>query len=139
MRAEIAFKMCVVSPSETVWSSSYELFCVGSKKYLTWRVILTCFVSSMGPFWKGFGVILRYTNSSTKMSTKIIQTLFDFASKMVPIDLQIAFGVQFGLGNAFSAAFHSKTPPILEPKFNQNQSGSNQKSKKSIIEVDVIF
>ena len=58
---------------------------------------------------------------------------------MVPIDLQIAFGVQFGLGNAFSAAFHSKTPPILEPKFNQNQSGSNQKSKKSIIEVDVIF
>ena len=34
MRAEISFKMRVVSPSETIWSSSYELFCVGSKKYL---------------------------------------------------------------------------------------------------------
>ena len=28
MRAEISFKMRVVSPSETVWSSSYELFII---------------------------------------------------------------------------------------------------------------
>ena len=34
MRAEISFKMRVVCPSETVWSSSYELFCVRGKKYL---------------------------------------------------------------------------------------------------------
>ena len=59
MRAEISFKMRVVSPSETVWSSSYELFCVGSKKYLTWRVIFDLFCVFMGPFWKDFGVILR--------------------------------------------------------------------------------
>ena len=32
MRAEISFKMRVVSPSETVWSSSYDLFCVGTKE-----------------------------------------------------------------------------------------------------------
>ena len=31
MRAEIFFKMRVVSPSETVRGASYELFCVGSQ------------------------------------------------------------------------------------------------------------
>ena len=130
MRAQISFKMRVVRPSETVWSSSYELFCAGSKKYLTWRLIFDLFCVFHETILEGFWVILRYTNSSTKISTKIIQTLFDFASNMVPIDLQIALGVQVGVGNAFSAAFHSKTPPILEPKFIQNRSGSNQKSKK---------
>ena len=49
MRAEISFKMRVVSPSETVWSSSYELFCVGSKKYLTWRAIFDLFCVFRGP------------------------------------------------------------------------------------------
>ena len=54
MRAEISFKMRVVSPSETVWSSSYELFCVGSKKYLTWRVIFDLFCVFHGTILEGF-------------------------------------------------------------------------------------
>ena len=39
MRAEISFKMRVVRLSETVWGSSYELFCV--------RVKNICFASSI--------------------------------------------------------------------------------------------
>ena len=68
MRAEISFKMRVVSPSETVWSSSYELFCVGGKKYLlqldlsnfmVWSPIYDRFCHSHGTildiFWGNVG------------------------------------------------------------------------------------
>ena len=48
---------------------------------------------------------------------------------MVPSEVQMAFGVLFGLGNAFDAAFNSKTSPILEPKLIQNRAGSNQNAK----------
>ena len=51
-----SFKMRVVSPSETVWSSSYELFCVGSKKYLTWREIFDLFCMFHGTILEGFEV-----------------------------------------------------------------------------------
>ena len=60
---------------------------------------------------------------------------------MVTSEVQIAFGVQFGLGNAFDAAFDSKTPPILEPELVQNRAGSNTKIKtyvsETIFEFDV--
>ena len=62
MRAEISFKMRVVSPSETVWSSSYELFCVGSKKYLTWRVIFDLFCVFHGTILEGFWGHLEVEN-----------------------------------------------------------------------------
>ena len=50
MRAEMSFKMRVVSPSETVWSSSYELFCVGGKKYLDhiWTIFALSLFSDLG-------------------------------------------------------------------------------------------
>ena len=69
MRAEISFKMRVVRPSETVWSSSYELFCVGGKKYLlqldlsnfmVWSPIYDRFCHSHGTildvFWGNVGL-----------------------------------------------------------------------------------
>ena len=56
---------------------------------------------------------------------------------MVPSEVQIAFGVQFGLGNAFDAVFDSKTPTILEPKFIPNAAGSNQKSKTYVPETNL--
>ena len=69
MRAEISFKMRVVRPSETVWSSSYELFCVGGKKYLlqldlsnfmVWSWIYDRFCHSHGTildvFWGNVGL-----------------------------------------------------------------------------------
>ena len=62
MSAEISFKMRVVSPSETVWSSSYELFCVGSKKYLTWRVIFDLFCVFHGTILEGFWGHLEVEN-----------------------------------------------------------------------------
>ena len=62
MRAEISFKMRVVSPSETVWSSSYELFCVGSKKYLTWRMIFDLFCVFHGTILEGFWCHLEVEN-----------------------------------------------------------------------------
>ena len=62
MRAEIFFKMRVVSPSETVWSSSYELFCVGSKKYLTWRVIFDRFCVFRGTILEEFWGHLEVEN-----------------------------------------------------------------------------
>ena len=81
---------------------------------------MTVFVTPTGPYWIYFGG--------------------NVASRGVPSEVQIAFRVRFGLGIAFNAAFHSKTSPILEPKFVQNRAGSNQKSKKkSFIELDVIF
>ena len=49
MRAEISFEMRVVRPSETVWSSSYELFCVGGKKYLDSLILETQSISKLGP------------------------------------------------------------------------------------------
>ena len=62
MRAEISFKMRVVSPSETVWSSSYELFCVGSKKYLTWSMIFDLFCVFHGTILEGFWGHLEVEN-----------------------------------------------------------------------------
>ena len=35
---------------------------------------------------------------------------------MVPSEVQMTFGGQFGFGNAFEAVLDSKTPSILEPK-----------------------
>ena len=60
---------------------------------------------------------------------KSVQKCFQIGSRMVPSEVQIAFGVQFGLGNAFDAAFNTKTPPILEPELVQNRAGSNTKIK----------
>ena len=100
MRAEISFKMRVVRPSEAVLSSSYDLFCVR--------------------FW---------AKKSTQISLTIVEKLFQIASRVVPREVQVALGVQFGLGNAFDAASDSKTPPILGAKIIQNPSGSNQKTK----------
>ena len=54
MRAEISFKMRVVSPSKKVWSSNYELFCVGSKKYLTCWMIFDLFCVFHGNILEGF-------------------------------------------------------------------------------------
>ena len=61
-------------------------------------------------------------------------------SKSLPKHFQTTFGIQFGRGKAFDAAFNTKTPAILEPKLIQNYVGSNKnKTKKSVIEIDVIF
>ena len=62
MRAEISFKMRVVSPFETVWSSNYESFCVGSKKYLTWRVIFDLLCGFHGTILEGFWGHLEVEN-----------------------------------------------------------------------------
>ena len=62
MSAEISFIMRVVSPFETVWSSSYELFCVGSKKYLTWRVIFDLFCVFHETILEGFWGHLEVEN-----------------------------------------------------------------------------
>ena len=39
MRAEMSFKMRVVSPSETVRRASYELFCVGSQLWEMYQML----------------------------------------------------------------------------------------------------
>ena len=78
MRAEISFKMRVVSPSETVWSSSYELFCVGSKKYLTWREIFALFCVFHATILEGFWGHLEVENRLGDSMGALLSLELDF-------------------------------------------------------------
>ena len=85
MRAEISFKMRVVSPSETVWSSSYELFCVGSKNYLTPRVIFDLFCVFHGTILEGFWGHLEVENRLGDSMGALFSLELDFPDSTPPI------------------------------------------------------
>ena len=85
MRAEISFKMRVVSPSETVWSSSYELFCVGSKKYLTWKMIFDLFCVFYGTILEGFWGHLEVENRLGDSMGALFSLELDFPGSTPPI------------------------------------------------------
>ena len=69
-----------------------------------------------------------------------MQRLVQIGSRGATSGLLTAFGAWFGLGNALDTTFNSKTQPILQSKFVENQTESDQKSKKKrIIEIDIIF
>ena len=85
MRAEIFFKMRVVSPSETVWSSSYELFCVGSKKDLTWRVTFDLSCVFHGTILEGFWGQLEIENRLGDSMGALFSLELDFLDSTSPI------------------------------------------------------
>jgi len=85
MRAEISFKMRMVSPSETVWSSTYELFCVGSKKYLTWREIFDLYCVFHGTILEGFWDHLEVENRLGDSMGALFSLEFDFLGSTPPI------------------------------------------------------
>ena len=120
---KISFKMSVLRPSETVWGSSYEGFSVDT-------LFLTSTLRHHNQnICTYMHMTILLTKKSLQISPKIMQRSVQIGSRGATSGLLTAFGAWFGLGNALDTASHSKTPPILEPKWIQNRAGREQKSK----------